>query len=46
MYMCIGFYEVFVPPSPKFHDHDVGEWVDWSVNWTVRRAVPERGVKN
>ena len=31
-------------PSPKVHNHDVGELVDASVNVTVRGADPEVGV--
>jgi hypothetical protein len=28
----LGFREVLVPPSPKFHSHEVGLPVDVSVN--------------
>ncbi len=28
----LGFCDVLVPPSPKLHDHEVGEPVDASVN--------------
>jgi hypothetical protein len=30
----LGFWEVLVPPSPKFHCHEVGLPVDVSVNAT------------
>ena len=30
--------------SPKFHDHDVGPFVDWSVNATVNGATPLVGL--
>lgn len=30
-----------VPPSPKDHVHDVGEYVEESTNWTVSGAVPD-----
>lgn len=33
-----------VPLSPKFHDHEVGEFVDASVNTTFKGAVPDVGV--
>jgi hypothetical protein len=31
----LGFWEVLVPPSPKFHCHDVGLPVDVSVYCTA-----------
>ena len=31
-------------PSPKFHDHAVGEFVDESTNATVSGEVPDVGV--
>jgi hypothetical protein len=30
----LGFWDVLVPPSPKFHCHEVGLPVDVSVNAT------------
>ena len=39
--MYDGLSVVLIPPSPKFHSHEVGDPVDSSVNWTVRGAVPE-----
>ena len=36
-----GFWRVLDPPSPKFQFHEVGEFSDSSVNWTVRGAVPD-----
>ena len=32
LYVYSGFCSVLVPPSPKSHDHDVGELVEVSVN--------------
>jgi hypothetical protein len=34
---------VLVPPSPKFHDHDVGEPVEVSVNCTTSPACGDDG---
>lgn len=39
--MCEGFCSVEVPPSPKDHAQEVGEFIDESTNWIVRGAVPE-----
>jgi hypothetical protein len=41
VYVNDGLWTVLVFPSPKSHDHDVGELVEVSVNCTVRGAVPE-----
>lgn len=35
-YVFVGFLMVLVDPSPKFHNHDVGELVEVSVKVTVR----------
>ena len=42
--MWLGFCAVEVELSPKFHDHDVGVSVDWSVKDTSSGAVPVSGV--
>ena len=42
--MCVGFWSVDVPPSPKFQFQLVGVPVDVSVNVTESGAVPEVGV--
>jgi hypothetical protein len=44
VYVLEGFLADEVFPSPKDHDHDVGDSVDWSVNATVRGTIPESGV--
>ena len=31
-------------PSPKDHAHEVGEFIDESMNWTVRGEGPETTV--
>lgn len=36
LYVWEGFFCVLVPPSPKFHDHDVGEFVERSVKFTFK----------
>ena len=41
--MCDGLCVVAVAPSPKFHDHEVGEPVEVSENCTDSGAVPEVG---
>ena len=41
----LGFWEVLVPPSPKFHCHEVGLPVDVSVNATDCPNVGEAGLK-
>ena len=43
VYECIGSCLVLDPPSPKFHDQEVGEPVDRSVKVTSRGALPEVG---
>ena len=43
-YVCVGFWAVDVPPSPKLHDHDVGVPVEVSVNVTESGLVPDVGV--
>ena len=43
-YVLEGFSVVLVFPSPKFHNHDVGELAEVSVNWTVRGVLPEVGL--
>ena len=46
VYRCDGFCNRFpvVLPSPKFQNHDVGVFVDLSVNCTANGTVPERGL--
>jgi hypothetical protein len=39
----LGLRVVDVPPSPKVHDHEVGDPVDWSVNVTGSGATPDVG---
>jgi hypothetical protein len=41
--VCDGDCTVDVPPSPKFHAHDVGDCVEVSANDTVNGAVPDSG---
>jgi hypothetical protein len=41
--VCDGFCTVDVPPSPKFHAHDVGDCVEVSVNATTNGAAPDSG---
>ena len=42
VYVCVGFWSVeFAGPSPNDHDHDVGEPVEVSVNWTGSAAGPD-----
>jgi hypothetical protein len=43
VYVCEGLFTPDVLPSPKFHDHAVGVFVEMSVNWTVSGVVPEVG---
>src|SRR3954471_14977716 len=38
--VCAGFCAVAVDPSPKFHDHEVGDPVERSVNCTANGAGP------
>ena len=38
--VCDGLCAELVPPSPKSHDHDVGDPVEVSVNATATGAVP------
>ena len=38
--VCEGFCALELPPSPKVHDHEVGEPVEVSENWT---ACPTKG---
>jgi hypothetical protein len=42
-YLCSGFSNGEPPPSPKSHDHDVGEPVDVSVNCTSSGPYPDVG---
>ena len=42
--MWLGFGLVEVVPSPKSHDHPVGDPVEESVNLTSSGAVPAVGV--
>ena len=42
--MCDGFFSVLALPSPNDQLHDVGLFVELSVNTTVNGAVPEVGV--
>jgi hypothetical protein len=44
VYVLEGFSAVLVFPSPKFQDHNFGEFAEVSVNPTVRGAVPEVGL--
>jgi len=37
----VGFLTVDVPPSPNDQNHDTGEFVEESMNWTDRGVVPE-----
>jgi len=41
----LGFWMELVPPSPKFHDQDVGLPVDLSVNVMVCAVTGASGVK-
>ena len=41
--VCVGFWLVLVFPSPKFHDHEVGVFVEVSVKLTDNGAFPEEG---
>ena len=41
--MCVGFWQVLVPPSPKFQDHPMIPPVELSVNETARGATPPVG---
>ena len=45
-YRCTGFLIVLlvVLPSPKIHNHDVGVFVELSVNVTVKGRLPDVGV--
>jgi hypothetical protein len=40
----LGFWAVLVPPSPKFHSHEVGLPVDVSVNATDWLTAGEAGL--
>ncbi|MCG7851115.1 MAG: hypothetical protein MIO92_01190 [Methanosarcinaceae archaeon] len=40
----LGFCEVLVPPSPKFHCHEVGPPVEVSVNATACPGVGKAGL--
>jgi hypothetical protein len=44
VYVWLGFCDVEVPPSPKFHSHDVGDPVEVSVNWMAWPAVGVAGL--
>jgi hypothetical protein len=39
-YVCTGFWSVDVPPSPNDQNHDVGVFVEESMNCTSRGTVP------
>jgi hypothetical protein len=39
-YVWVGFCNVDETPSPNDHNHDVGEFSEVSVNWTVSGTVP------
>jgi len=43
--VCVGFWAVDAPPSPKFHDHEVGVPADVSVNCTDCPAAGDAGLK-
>jgi hypothetical protein len=43
VYVCDGFCDVDDVLSPKFHNHEVGEFVLVSVNETVSGLVPDVG---
>ena len=43
-YVCAGFCPVELVPSPKSQNHEVGVFVEVSVNATERGEVPEVGV--
>jgi hypothetical protein len=45
VYVWLGFWDVLVPPSPKFHCQEVGVPVDVSVNWTDWPVAGEAGLK-
>ena len=40
LYTWVGFCEVDVLPSPKFHNQDVGELIEVSKNDTLNPAMP------
>jgi len=40
VYEWLGFWDVLVPPSPKFHCQEAGVPAEVSVNWT---ACPAEG---
>jgi hypothetical protein len=40
-YVCTGCCSVELPPSPNDQTHEVGEFVDESMNWTLIGTVPE-----
>jgi hypothetical protein len=42
--VCNGFCTVDVPPSPNDQTHELGEFVDESINWTVSGEVPDSTV--
>jgi hypothetical protein len=37
----VGFLTEDVPPSPNDQNHDTGEFVEESMNWTFSGVVPE-----
>ena len=43
-YAWVGCFTVEVVPSPKSQDHDAGEPVEVSMNWTVRMTFPLVGL--
>ena len=42
--MCVGFFSVLELSSPNNQFHDIGVFVEVSVNATVNGAVPDNGV--
>jgi len=45
VYVWLGFWDVLVPPSPKFHCQEVGVPAEVSVNCTDCPAAGEAGLK-
>ena len=43
--MWLGFLVPLVIPSPKCHSHEVGEFVDVSVNWMACPVAGDAGLK-
>ena len=43
-YVAVGLRKLDVEPFPKFHDHEVGLFVERSVKFTMIGEQPERGV--